>query len=200
MADAMDVSSTATRDADGRTPLHHAAVAGDVESIAELLRGAIVTAADGAEWQPLHCAASAGHDGAVSLLLEAQADPNARTSSGTTALLHASGKGHVEVVKVLLAAKADPTAQDDASRTTPLHRAAAVGAADVLRVLCDALPRSALERRDKLGCTPFHVAVIEQQESSVMILAEAGCDVHCKNSEGELALDQVPARIREQLE
>ena len=73
MQTAMDTDTTTdtkTRDADGRTPLHHAAIAGDVESIAQILaQGANIEAVDDAKWTPLICAASAGRAGAVALLL-----------------------------------------------------------------------------------------------------------------------------------
>ena len=72
MQTAMDTNTTTdtkTRDADGRTPLHHAAITGDVEAIAKILaQGAEIEAVDDAEWTPLICAASAGRAGAVALL------------------------------------------------------------------------------------------------------------------------------------
>ena len=33
-----------------------------------------------------------------------------------------------------------------------------------------------------------------------MVLAEAGANIRCKNSAGEVAIESVPARIREQIE
>ena len=203
MQTAMDTDTTPatkTRDADGRTPLHHAAITGDVEAIAQLLaQGANIEAVDDAKWTPLICAASAGRAGAVALLLHSKAAVNARTATGTTALTHAAGKGHLDVVNALLAAGADPAVQDH-SGSSALHRSAGVGAAEVLRALCVAAPRSALELVDKLGCTPFHVSVEERREECVMVLAEAGANIRCKNSAGEVALESVPARIREQIE
>ena len=54
MQTAMDTDTTKTRDADGRTPLHHAAIAGDVEAIAKILaQGANMEAVDDAKWTPL---------------------------------------------------------------------------------------------------------------------------------------------------
>ena len=40
----------------------------------------------------------------------------------------------------------------------------------------------------------------ERREACVMVLAEAGANIRCKNSAGEVALESVPARIREQIE
>ena len=100
------------------------------------------------------------------------------------------------MVNALLAAGADATVQDH-SGSSALHRSAGVGAAEVLRALCVAAPRSALELVDKLGCTPFHVSVEERREECVMVLAEAGANIRCKA--GEVALESVPARIREQI-
>jgi Ankyrin repeats (many copies) len=49
-------------------------------------------------------AASAGHEGAVQLLLEAGADVNARTKGGRSALHYAASKGHIRVAKILIEA------------------------------------------------------------------------------------------------
>lgn len=64
------------RDKHRRTPLHHAAKAGNVEPISLLVgAGGKVNARDDFGFTPLHYAASEGYPEAVSLLLEFGADP-----------------------------------------------------------------------------------------------------------------------------
>ena len=56
---------------------------------------------------PLHDAAVKGHAAAVSALLVAGADPNARASNGATPLHIAAKLGHAAIVSALRAAGAD---------------------------------------------------------------------------------------------
>ncbi|MGD8452130.1 MAG: ankyrin repeat domain-containing protein [Phycisphaerae bacterium] len=71
----------------GRTPLHLAAAAGQVEMIRFLCeRGAAVESAEESGATPLHLAAVASHADAVAALLTAGAYPRARTKLGCTVL------------------------------------------------------------------------------------------------------------------
>ncbi|MGI8783629.1 MAG: ankyrin repeat domain-containing protein [Acidobacteriota bacterium] len=59
-------------------------------------------------WTGLHAAAKGGHVDAVRLLLEHDADPNAREDGDNTCALHwAAAQGHLETVRALLDAGAD---------------------------------------------------------------------------------------------
>ncbi|MEM1450377.1 MAG: ankyrin repeat domain-containing protein [Planctomycetota bacterium] len=119
-----DVDVTAF-DEDGYAPLHIAVVRSPVESVAELLRrgadphaqrdGATDRAAveDAHEATPLVLAAEGWGERAhriVELLLDAGADPNARTVFGETALhaAIASSDGEEDIVRLLLERGADP--------------------------------------------------------------------------------------------
>lgn len=74
---------------------------------------------------PLHEAAFQGRVDEVRRLLEAGADPHARSFTGETPLHLAALAGRADVVRLLLDKGADPRA--DSSRGTPLHRAAEGG-------------------------------------------------------------------------
>lgn len=75
------------RDAQGRSALHEAARAGNVDILAVLLAaGADVHARDGAGRTPLFDAAAGGRLGAVDALLAAKADPAAEDAEGRGAL------------------------------------------------------------------------------------------------------------------
>ncbi len=85
---------------------------------------------------PLHEAAFQGCVDEVRRLLEAGADPHARSFTGETPLHLAALAGRADVVRLLLDKGADPRA--DSSRGTPLHRAAEGGAAEVVELLLNA--------------------------------------------------------------
>ena len=57
---------------------------------------------------PLHDAAKAGNAAAISALLAAGADPNAKDKNGETPLHTAASRGHTAAISALLAAGADP--------------------------------------------------------------------------------------------
>ena len=85
---------------------------------------------------PLQWAARKGHTEVVKVLLDNEADVNARRhQDGVTALHIAAQNGHVEVVKLLLDNKADPNASTATDGSTALHIAAWNGHAEVVKVL-----------------------------------------------------------------
>lgn len=63
-------------------------------------------------------AANFGRTAAVELLLEANADPNARNGNGSTPALAAAFFGRPECLKLLLDAGADPSLADESGTTT----------------------------------------------------------------------------------
>ena len=143
-----------------------------------------MAAADESGWTALHSAASAGHDTACKILLNASAPPDARTEAKTTPLHHAAGKGHAAVVATLLQAGADAAARTK-SGDTALHRAAGTNRIAVLPALLAALSRTAVDAQDKMGNTAMHIAAMEQHEEACMLLAEAGASIQVKNDEGQ---------------
>ncbi|MGE0815958.1 MAG: ankyrin repeat domain-containing protein [Vicinamibacterales bacterium] len=122
---------------DGMTALHWAAMKGDAE-LAQMLvyAGANVKATTrlGAN-TPLIVAARNGRPDVVKVLLEAGAEADAATSTGTTPLMLAAASGSVEAVKALLAAGAKVDATESSMEQTPLMFAAANSRVDVMRTL-----------------------------------------------------------------
>ncbi len=95
-----------------------------------------------AGFTPLHSAVAddSGSDvkELVRMLLDAGADPNARSASGGTPLHTAGFTGNVPVTEMLLAAGADPDASD-AKGLTPLDHARGKNHPEVAAILHDAV-------------------------------------------------------------
>jgi len=119
---------------------------GNIEEVRHLLAaGADVNARDQG-YTALMAASGEGHTEVVKLLLEAKAEPNAKTDTGMDALGAACGQGHAEVVKLLLKAGASVNSGEEAGFAlgnhfgnlvgfTPLMAASVGGHAEVVRLL-----------------------------------------------------------------
>ena len=110
------------RQADGRYPLHAAAKAGFLETMALFLdRGARLDARDRQGETPLHHTLKGGRGAdviaAMQLLLEAGADIDAAGNAGATVLHRAAARRDADVVAFLLLEGADPTRPDRRGRT-----------------------------------------------------------------------------------
>ncbi|XP_077392011.1 BRCA1-associated RING domain protein 1 isoform X2 [Festucalex cinctus] len=87
----------------GETPLHLAAIKGDVEGVKELLdQGADPNLKDNAGWTPLHEACNLGHLVVVEALLSGGALLNTPGYENDSPLHDAVRNGHIAVVKLLL--------------------------------------------------------------------------------------------------
>ncbi|KAJ8396360.1 hypothetical protein AAFF_G00019370 [Aldrovandia affinis] len=87
----------------GETPLHLAAIKGDVEAVKELLaQGADPNLKDHAGWTPLHEACNLGHLGVVEALLQQGALLNTPGYQNDSPLHDAVQNGHTPVARLLL--------------------------------------------------------------------------------------------------
>lgn len=110
---------TRERNERGETPLHLAAIRGDVEQVGRLLahRTTDPNAVDFAGWTPLHEACNHGWREVASKLLQAGAMVNARGLDDETPLHDAASNGHKSVVRLLLEHGADVHAKNRKGRT-----------------------------------------------------------------------------------
>ncbi|XP_068003702.1 ankyrin repeat domain-containing protein 12 isoform X1 [Melanerpes formicivorus] len=87
----------------GETPLHIAAIRGDVKQVKELIRlGANVNVKDFAGWTPLHEACNVGYYDVAKVLIAAGADVNTQGLDDDTPLHDSASSGHRNIVKLLL--------------------------------------------------------------------------------------------------
>ena len=84
-------------------------------------------AAETAAYQGLHAAAARGDVPAISKLIAARADVNARDQFGDTPLIVACAKGNGATAALLLERGADPTLKDQEGRTAAERAAPGTG-------------------------------------------------------------------------
>jgi len=91
-----------TIDADGWTPLHHAASAGQFEAAAFLIEnGADLNAGSNKGDTPLHLAVSRGKRKVVKLLIMNRAEMNSKNKYGSTPLSIAKSNGYKKIINIL---------------------------------------------------------------------------------------------------
>ena len=131
-------------DRDGKTALHFAAEAGDVEAISALLKAGAKLEVGGVT--PLHLAASNGKLDAVRRLLDGGADAKARSPNGATTIIAAATKRprdgggdaatKIAIMELLVKAGADPAAKSK-QNVTALHAIVPHGSVEVAKWLLD---------------------------------------------------------------
>ena len=122
---------------DGMTALHWAAMNNDAALAQVLLyAGANVRATTRINgYTPLFLAAQRGYADVIDVLLKANSDPKAVSSTGSQPLMLAAASGDVRAVTLLLDAGADINARDTAKGQTPLMYAAGYNRVSVVKLL-----------------------------------------------------------------
>uniref|UniRef100_A0A670YIX1 VPS9 domain-containing protein n=1 Tax=Pseudonaja textilis TaxID=8673 RepID=A0A670YIX1_PSETE len=127
-----------SRDDQGFTPLHVAAIYGQAPLIDLLVsKGAVVTATDYHGSTPLHLACQKGYQNVTLLLLHYKSSTEAQDNNGNTALHLACIYGHEDCVKALVYYDVHSCKLDIGNEKgdTPLHIAARWGYQGIIEVL-----------------------------------------------------------------
>ncbi|HEY9110919.1 MAG TPA: ankyrin repeat domain-containing protein [Rhodanobacteraceae bacterium] len=214
----------AVADADGNTPLHHAALCAEpavaailVDAQAPLearnrnLATPLAVAAGAANWPLLRflvehgaqvdaampAAAGIADDDpeGVQTLLKHRAHANAVDALGASALIHAARENHVAIARTLLDAGAD-AALADRYGTTPLMEAARAGATGIVSVLAQKNPD--VHVADQHGRTALTLACQSPRANAdcLRALLALGADPQRKGGDGRSAIDQASAAGR----
>lgn len=172
------------RDAQGSTPLHHAALCADMAVAVMLIEaGAVIDALDADGHTPLARAALAGNAGMADLLLRHRA---ALQPAGGVPVLCAAAAATDDdpaCVARLLAARADTAARDQDGRT-PLHHAVAAGHLAITRCLLAA--GADIHAGDDQGRSPLHLACARFDADNPIVheLRRAGADPDRADADG----------------
>ncbi|XP_022744800.1 ankyrin repeat-containing protein ITN1-like [Durio zibethinus] len=146
----------------GETALFTAAEKGHLDVVKELLQYTTkegIALKNQSGFDPLHIAASQGHEAIVQVLLDH--DPGLSKTVGqanATPLVSAAAKGHTAVVNELLSKDPSLLEISKANGKNPLHFAARQGHVNIVKALLDKDPQLA-RRTDKKGQTALHMAV-----------------------------------------
>uniref|UniRef100_A0A0C9QZ02 Pyx_5 protein n=1 Tax=Fopius arisanus TaxID=64838 RepID=A0A0C9QZ02_9HYME len=182
-------SSLNRLDSTGLAPIHHAADRGDPSCLSTLLdAGCAVDLPTRKGDTALHLAAEGGCTDNVEILIKNHADVRVKNHRGQTAL-HLAARSHsLECVEALLRnGSCDPNVDDNDGRT-PLHLALgrSVLAYDVTEFLIGW--RADVNRADKYGYTPLHVAALNELSQCVDVLIQYGADLSARTKGGTTAL------------
>ena len=171
---------------EGLTPLHGAALRGDIGSLkAALEEGADIEefSQDGAT--PLMLAASKGHHDAIKILLASGANIDATSTKGWTTLMSAAYKQDARTVKQLISDGADVNHLSP-DRWTALAEASCQGQEEIMRLVLQC--GADTESRCSHDWTPLMHASYIGDEAAVRLLLDAGSNTEATSGHDENAI------------
>ncbi|XP_054616018.1 caskin-1 isoform X2 [Dunckerocampus dactyliophorus] len=178
------------QDTDGFSPLHHAALNGNMELITLLLESqAAVDIRDQKGMRPLHYAAWQGKAEPMKMLLKSGSSVNGQSDEGQIPLHLSAQHGHYDVSEMLLQHQSNPCIVDNAGKT-PLDLACEFGRVGVVQLLlssnmCAALlePKKA-DTTDPNGTSPLHLAAKNGHIDIIRLLIQSGIDINRQTKAG----------------
>jgi len=165
--------------------LHLAAYFGIQEARYLLQRRQSVDVSDSFGRTPLLWAAAKGHEAAVQLFLDKDANFEAKDNDGRTPLAWAAMSGHEAVILLLLDKGADFEAKDKYG-WTPLWWAVMNGHEAIIRLLLDTGVE--FEVKDSWDQTPLSFAAEKGLEASIQLLLDKGADFEARDYNGQTPL------------
>ncbi|XP_077590152.1 caskin-1 isoform X5 [Stigmatopora nigra] len=178
------------QDTDGFSPLHHAALNGNLELITLLLESqAAVDIRDQKGMRPLHYAAWQGKAEPMKMLLKSGSSVNVQSDEGQIPLHHAAQHGHYDVSEMLLQHQSNPCIVDNAGKT-PLDLACEFGRVGVVQLLLSSNMCAALlepkkgDTTDPNGTSPLHLAAKNGHIDIIRLLIQSGIDINRQTKAG----------------
>ncbi|WP_265027948.1 ankyrin repeat domain-containing protein [Wolbachia endosymbiont (group A) of Calamotropha paludella] len=159
----------------------------EVENL--LSMGADVNIRDKRSWAPLHCAADNDNKLDISrVILNRNADIEARTNIGETPLHIANAYGQLKIIELLIDKRANIEAKTN-DGLTPLHVAIQHNntTPKIIEFLIDKGVN--IEAKIKDDQTPLHHAVFKDRLDIVRVLSSRGANIEAKTSDGKTPLD-----------
>ncbi len=182
-------------DAEGASPLHHAALSGAVPVMNLLIaRGANLNARDRTGMTVLMYAAMAGKVEAVQRIVESNVDLNLMDRNGFSALMWAQRKKRAEVVTILTKAGAFDYLEAE-RREKELIDASVAGNVVAVKKLLDA-GVNINARGTKGSATPLIIAAERNQVDLLKLLLERGADINVRDEKWQSALFHATANDR----
>ena len=171
--------------------LHMASMDGKTDIVQFLLEAGVDANCHDDGWTPLLQAASNGHREAVSLLVIAGANLEAKDEEyQRSPLLWAAYNRHCHVVAQLLELNADINAVDGDVQSSVML-AISQNQHDIILMLVEG--RADVNHRGDDGMTALMMAAIKGDESIVQLMVDHGADVHQQTVEGKSALHMAAA-------
>ncbi|XP_029945726.1 caskin-1 isoform X3 [Salarias fasciatus] len=178
------------QDTDGFSPLHHAALNGNLELISLLLESqAAVDIRDQKGMRPLHYAAWQGKAEPMKMLLKSGSSVNGQSDEGQIPLHLSAQHGHYDVSEMLLQHQSNPCIVDNAGKT-PLDLACEFGRVGVVQLLLSSNMCAALlepkkgDTTDPNGTSPLHLAAKNGHIDIIRLLIQAGIDINRQTKAG----------------
>jgi ankyrin repeat protein/L-ascorbate metabolism protein UlaG (beta-lactamase superfamily) len=181
---AADRSVLATKEADGSTPLHIAAQAGNLEMTKLLLDlGADVKLGDNENSNALHVAAIGGNTAVIDLLIAKGIDVNSADVNGMNAVLFAAGRNKWDIVHYLASKGAKLDCRTNGG-TTLVHFAARRGNLEALKQLvAGGAPLNC--GPDQWGATPLAGAAQRGDVAVITYLLDNGANPNEESPDGQ---------------
>nr|CAD7573191.1 unnamed protein product [Timema californicum] len=180
------------RDKRGLTPFATALTCRNIKA-AQAILVKLPTAAEQADdhdayrQTALHVAAAAGHEAAVSALLQNGSNFNATDSNGDNALHIAAREGHLSVARVLLTESSLDAETVNIKGQNPLHvlsRYSRENSSAMCELFLECMPNYPLNQPDLHGNTALLLAYMKGNGNLCRILVKAGACLGAMNKDG----------------